>query len=117
ATKGKAYVKVEDNLSAAAAITLTDVNVKILGGGDTTITRTTAGPIFLVEGTSTVEMRDLILTDALGTTGHGISVADGDAGVSITLDNVKLVDNSGKGLSVLGGTLTMRRCLVARNDE
>lgn len=112
AMKGKSYVKVQTDLDEA--VVLNNVSVTILGDPGVFVRRSTAGAIFDIRGTSTVTIRDLTIREALGTTGHGVLVGLGEP-VNLTLDRVYVLANTGKGLAVQGGTLTMSRCVVAGN--
>ena len=110
---GKPYVKLSGMFDEA--VSLTNANVHILAESGTTLTRSTsAGPILTIQGTSSVALDDVVLRDALGGTGDGIRVPSGEP-VTLALDHVSLIDNSGLGVNVLGGSLKMSRCTVSGN--
>lgn len=110
---GKPYVKLTGALDEA--VVLTDATVHFLADPGTTLTRSTSGPVIDIRGTSNVVIDDLVIRDGLGNTGHGINIATGESMVSLTLDHVALLDNSGLGLNVGDGKLTMQRCIVSGN--
>lgn len=112
ATKGKPYIKVQNDLSEA--VSLDNANVTILAEPGATIRRSTTGPIFDLRGTSNITIRDLTIREGLGTTGHGIVVGTGEP-VNLILDGVYIVGNTGAGLIVQGGTLSMSRSVVSGN--
>lgn len=115
ATLGKPYVKVESNLDEA--VVLSNVNVTILGAPGTRLTRSSSvGAIVTVSGDSDVVIEDLVIRDGLGATGHGILVGASEP-VDLTLLRVKLLNNSGNGVNVQGGKLTMSRTLVSGNTS
>jgi hypothetical protein len=112
ATKGKPYIKVQTDLMEAVSIT--GVNVTILGEPGTSIRRATQGPIFTLAGASNITLRGLAIRDGLGTTGHGIVVGTGEP-VILTLDGVYILGNGGVGIIAQGASLTMSRSVVSGN--
>jgi hypothetical protein len=110
---GKPYVKLSGSFDEA--VTLSGASIHVLADANTTLTRTTStGPVLTLQGTSSVAIDDLVIRDGLGATGDGIRVPSGEA-VTLTLDKVAVLDNSGVGINVLGGTLHMTRCTVSGN--
>jgi hypothetical protein len=110
---GKPYVKLSGAFDEA--VTLSAANVHILADTGTTLTRSSSvGPVLMLQGTSNVTIDDLVIRDGLGGTGDGIRVASGEP-VTLALDHVAVLDNSGVGVNVLGGTLSMARCTVSGN--
>jgi len=114
ATRGKPYIKVQNDLDEA--VTLNNASVTILATRGTAVKRTTSGAIFDIRGTSSVTIRDLTIRDGLGSTGHGIVVPFGEP-VTLSLDRVNVINNAGVGLSVQGGTLTVSRSVVSGNTS
>lgn len=108
------YVKVMTDLDEA--VVLNNATVTIVGDGATAVRRmATVGAIFDIRGTSTVTLRNLVVREGLGGTGHGILVSPGEP-VNLTLDRVGVIANTGIGIVALGsGTLTMSRCVVSTN--
>ncbi|HUS33039.1 MAG TPA: right-handed parallel beta-helix repeat-containing protein [Kofleriaceae bacterium] len=110
---GKPYVKLAGSFDEA--VSLSGANVHILADAGTTLTRTaSSGPVLTLQGTSNVAIEGLIIRDGLGNTGDGIRVPSGEA-VKLALDHVSVIDNSGVGVNVLGGTLKMTSCTVSGN--
>lgn len=115
AASRRSFVKLMTTLDQA--VTLNNANVTILGEWGVMLQRTQSpGAVVTITGASNVTFRDVVITQAIGNTGHGISVANGESAVNLTLDKVSIVDNAGIGLSLGDGTLTMRRSIVAAND-
>jgi hypothetical protein len=114
AAKQRPFVKLQNNIDEA--VVLNDVSTTVLAEPGTTIKRTQSnGAIVTVAGNSTVTLRDVIIRDGATSVGHGIAVTSGDNNVKLTLDKVAVLFNTGLGLSIGGGTLTMSRSLVANN--
>jgi hypothetical protein len=113
ASKGRPYIKVQTNLDEA--VLLTNVNVAILAEPGVAIKRSSAGAIFEIRGTSSVSISGLTIREALGTTGHGIMVPAGEP-VTLALDRVNVINNSGSGINVQGGSVAMSRCIVSGNN-
>jgi hypothetical protein len=91
-------------------------SVSILGEAGTTLRRTTTvGPVLQATGLAKVLLANVTIRDAVGSTGNGVYVAPGDAGVELTLDRVFVLNNAANGLNVQGGTLTMSRSVVSGN--
>jgi hypothetical protein len=114
AAQQRAFVKLQNNIDEV--VTLNNVTTTVLAEAGTTIKRTLSnGPIITVAGNSTVTLKTVIIRDAATSVGHGISVGTGDNNVKLTLDDVAVLSNTGLGLSIGGGTLTISRSLVANN--
>ncbi len=112
ATKGRPYVKVEDDLDEA--VSLVDVDVTILADPGTVITRSTsAGHVIDVAGSSDVALYDVVVRDGLGTTGIGIH-ATGE--VTLRLERVRVINNGGYGIYMQGGEIAISRTIVSGND-
>jgi hypothetical protein len=110
---GKPYVKLSGSFDEG--VSLTAANVHLLADARTTLTRSTStGPVLTVQGTSNVAIDDLVIRDGLGGTGDGVRVPSGEP-VTLALDHVAVIDNSGVGVNVLGGMLHMTRCTVTGN--
>jgi hypothetical protein len=115
AASQRSFVKLQSTVDQT--VTLNNANVTVLGSGTAAIKRTTTiGAVVTVSGVSNVTFKDVVIREAVGTTGHGILVGTGEANVTLTLDNVSVVNNAGLGLSIGGGTLNMSRSLVAANN-
>jgi hypothetical protein len=113
ASKGRPFVKVQTDLDEA--VLLANANVTILAEPGVSIRRSSVGAIFEIRGTSNVAIHELTIRDGLGTTGHGIMVPAGEP-VNLTLDRVNVINNSGSGINVQGGTLSLSRCIVSGNN-
>lgn len=112
----KPFVKLQNNI--AETVVFNNVTVTVLAEPQTQIARLSGNDsaILTVSGTSNVVLTDVVITGGTTATGHGIFVASGAAGVSLTLEDVMVYANSGLGLSFGGGTLTMSRSTVAGNN-
>ncbi len=112
----KPYVKLQSNIDEV--VSLASVSTTVLAAPGTTIKRTASnGPIVTVSGTSNVTLTNVVIRDGATALGHGVSIANGDNAVVLNLQDVAIVANTGYGLSVGGGTLTMSRCIVANNTS
>jgi hypothetical protein len=111
----KAIVKLQNNVTET--VTLHNVTVTVLANPQTLISRLAGNDsaVVTVSGTSNVVLMNVVITGGATSTGHGISVGSGASGVNLTLENVGLHSNSGLGLSIGGGNLTMSRCVVWGN--
>lgn len=111
---GRSYVRLRDALSVDAAVTI-NRSVSILGASDerTSVTRTTAGPIFDISGTGTVKLTNFELLGATGTNGDAIKVSGGTP--TLTLEAVDLIGNGGLGVSSGSAFLTILKSLIVNN--
>jgi hypothetical protein len=109
----KPFVKLAGTFDEA--VTLTGANVHVLADAGTALTRTTSiGPVLTLQGASNVVIENLVVRDGAGGTGDGIRVPSGEP-VTLELDHVSVIDNSGVGVNVLGGKLKMTGCTVSGN--
>jgi hypothetical protein len=111
------FVKLENDI--VETVTLASVNVTVLAEPGTQISRLAGNDnaVVTVSGTSNVTLKNVVIRGGATSTGHGIVVGAGANGVTLTLEDVAVVNNNGLGLSIGGGMLTMTRVLVARNDS
>jgi len=106
------YVKLKGTIDEA--VTINNQNVTVLADPGAKLTRTNPGVILKVDGTSTVEIADLAITDGLGGTGIGISLPPGNT-ASLTLLRSTVSNNAGGGISASGGTLTVTQSTISGN--
>jgi len=111
----KPYVKLEGDL--AESVTLAGVDVVVLAEPGTVIHPATvnSSPVITISGDSNVTLKNVIIRDGVTGTGHGILINAGQS-VTLTLEDVSIINNDGYGLSMGSGTLDMSRSLVATND-
>jgi hypothetical protein len=111
----KPHIKIQGNLDEAVVVSSGTVHFHAERG--TTLRRTQSpGPIFEARGAGTiVSLADVIVRDASGSTGSGISVPPGE-NVELSLDRVFVLNNAATGINVQGGKLTMSRSVVSGNS-
>lgn len=109
----KKYLRVYGNFTLTGPLTI-DRTVIIYGASDasTTITRSTAGPIFAISGTGTVELNGLALTGATGANGDGIAISGTP---KVSLYRVDLLNNAGVGVRNGEASLTVTSSLIVGN--
>ena len=108
------YVKISGTNDEGGTITIDNRYVTLLGGSDAKLTRTSIGLHVEVKGTSEVQIQDLEISGALGAQGVGISMPTGNT-AKLTLQRVKLTNNTGGGISANGGTLTINQSTISGN--
>jgi hypothetical protein len=106
------YVKLAGTIDEPVQIN--DQNVTILAAPGAQLTRSSAGVILKVDGTSVVQIFDLTIANGLGGTGIGISLPAGNS-ASLTLRRVSVTGNTGGGLSASGGMLTIAQSTFSGN--
>jgi hypothetical protein len=109
--QGKTFIKVAGMISDQPTI---QSAVTILADAGAKVLPTTFGPVITVHGTGTVKIYDLTVTSGAMVTGDGIYVPTTDT-PTLVLDRVTLTANTGHGLDVLGGSVTVSRCTVSNN--
>jgi hypothetical protein len=127
-TLNKAVATDRKFIKFRATGTVTDSALSVIDGKTVTIladpgaklSRSTAGPILSVTNDNAdVTIVDLEITGGLGVTGDAVNLSGGTGttAAKLTLEHVAIVVNGGFGVfSSSGGKLTMRQCMVSRNN-
>jgi len=124
-SKGSPCKQVTDALKTARPIVkltgmidepvqITDQTVTLLADPGTQLTRTTTGVILTINGTSVVTIVDLAIANGAGATGIGVSLPAGNS-ASLSLLRASLANNTGGGISVTGGTVTISQSSISDN--
>jgi hypothetical protein len=108
----KSYVKLHGTLNEQ--VTINNRNVTLLADPGAKLTSTTIGIILRVDGTSQVAIYDLEISDAVGSTGIGISTPTGNM-AKLTLRRVKVLRNAGGGISIAGGEFDIMNSVISMN--
>jgi hypothetical protein len=111
---GRPYVKLAGTNDEGGTLSIDNRNVTLLAERDAKLIRTSLGLHVEVKGTSQVEIYDLEISGALGAQGVGISMPTGNT-AKLTLQRVKILDNTGGGISATGGTLTVGQSTLSNN--
>jgi hypothetical protein len=132
-TKAKGTIKVTNTVNDQ--VTVLNRNVQIFAGTNSKLTSTSNGALFTTSGTSVVELYDLAIADASGTsTGFGIQVGANttvkmtrgkvsgcrEAGITssggtVTVTGATVTANTGAGITSSGGTVTVTGATVTAN--
>src|SRR6185436_17027724 len=108
--KMRPLVKVASGTLSDMDVTTIDGTVKIFADGGAKLDRTRDGVILEVRDSADVQIFDLQISGATGSTsGAAVSLPNGGA-PKLTLTRVKIEGNQGVGLKVDAGTLIMSRC-------
>lgn len=108
------YVKLRGTTSEQ--VTINNQNVTLLADPGAKLTYTGGPGILLkIDGTSKVSLYDLQIADALGMTGTGVSLQNGNT-ATVSLNRVKIAGNGGSGVSAAGGTLTISQSTISGNS-
>jgi len=133
-TKAKGIIKVTNTVNDQ--VTVLNRNVQIFAGTNSKLTSTSNGALFTTSGTSVVELYDLAIADASGTsTGFGIQVGANttvkmtrgkvsgcrEAGITssggtVTVTGATVTANTGAGITSSGGTVTVTGATVTANN-
>lgn len=107
------YVKFHGTTNEQVSINNQSVTVLADPGAKLTYT---GGPgiILKIDGASIITIYDLEIADALGATGTGISLQNGNTAV-VRLERLKITGNGGTGVSASGGTLALSKSTVSGN--
>lgn len=111
---GRAYVKFAGTTDEGGTVSIDNRNVTLLAERDAKLVRTSNGLHVEVKGTSQVEIYDLEISGASGAQGIGISMPPGNT-AKLTLRRVKILNNTGGGISATGGTLTVTQSTLSNN--
>lgn len=87
-------------------------NVTILGEGDASIARSTAGTVLKIEGTSDIKIQGLTFKNS---DGNAIEITNGYPRVALT--SCTIDNNTGLGVNVISGNLTISRSVISRNGN
>ncbi len=109
-------VVTEANTTATTPALKISKNVTIIGGAGSTVKRDNFGPIVGIDGSSVVTLRGLTITGAGGgADGVGVQVLTGMP--TVTIERCRIANNSGIGIDVRKGSLTLLTSSVASNTE
>ncbi len=111
---GRPYVKLAGTNDEGGTLSIDNRNVTLLAEDDAKLIRTSNGLHVEVKGTSQVEIYDLEISGASGAQGIGISMPPGNT-AKLTLRRVKILNNTGGGISMTGGTLTVAQSTLSNN--
>lgn len=110
---GRSYIKISgtitDNPIVEGAQTVT-----IVADPLAILTPKLIGPMLELKGGSNLEIYDLELSGAQGTSGHAISMPASSPS-TLTLHRVKILNNDGAGINANGGTLNIYQSTIAEN--
>nr|HPH70739.1 hypothetical protein [Kofleriaceae bacterium] len=111
-TKAKGIIKVTNTVNDQ--VTVLNRNVQIFAGTNSKLTSTSNGALFTTSGTSVVELYDLAIADASGTsTGFGIQVG---ANTTVKMTRGKVSGCREAGITSSGGTVTVTGATVTANN-
>lgn len=111
---GRPYVKLAGTNDEGGTLSIDSRNVALLAEPDAKLIRTSNGVHVEVKGTSQVEIYDLEISGASGPQGVGVSMPTGNT-AKLTLQRVKILDNSGGGIVAFGGRLIVAQSVISRN--
>ena len=89
-------------------------NVTILAEAGAKLLGVSVGPMVTIKGANMVTIDDLEITQGPGATGYGIYVSSIDA-PTVKLDHVLIDGNSGDGINMASGNLTVTRSTILNN--
>lgn len=109
------YVKLTGTTDVGGqAVTIADQNVTLLAGSGAILTRTSAGDILDIDGSSAVAIYDLQISGASGS-GAGVALPAG-ASQQLSLARATVIGNAGGGIVAAGGTVNISQSVIAGNS-
>lgn len=108
------YVKFTGETDEGGTTTINNQNVTLLADPGAKLIRTSNGVHVEITGSSQVAIYDLEIRGASGNQGIGISVPTGNT-ATLTLSRVRILENTGGGVSISGAQFDISNSIVAKN--